>query len=182
MVTSRLGVAVSEPWRCLKRGLLACIDEEAAVCESRNAQKTRSRSVTPIFSLLYRCAPSVKATWPILFARAKSAAGRAQLSSVFRLCAPLSTEDDGERLAGVLLNFWDTLAMGALPHAVGPIHTTIHTRVFHIFHLCAPLSSEEDGGRLAGVLLNFWDTMAMGARPNIPWGGHSHPDLHRAHS
>ena len=61
-----------------------------------------------------RCAAGVHATWPVLFRLAKTASGRQVLSREFRLCQPLENEDGGESLAAMLLNVWDTLAMGAL--------------------------------------------------------------------
>lgn len=64
-----------------------------------------------------RCAAGVHATWPVLFRLAKTASGRQVLSREFRLCQPLENEDGGESLAAMLLNVWDTLAMGNFPYA-----------------------------------------------------------------
>jgi hypothetical protein len=58
------------------------------------------------------CAAGVQETWPHLFALAMTEEGRRALTSAFGLCAPLDT-GGGEALAALLLNAWDTLAMGA---------------------------------------------------------------------
>jgi lysosomal Pro-X carboxypeptidase len=64
------------------------------------------------------CVPGVRAAWKALFSTGASPAGRAQLSRTFRLCGSgLSGAADVTRLAGWLLNVWDTLAMGNFPYA-----------------------------------------------------------------
>lgn len=63
-----------------------------------------------------RCAGQVRDAWPHLFALAKSAGGRSAVASAFRLCTPLDTGGE-EALAALLLNAWDTLAMGNFPYA-----------------------------------------------------------------
>ena len=63
------------------------------------------------------CAAEVRATWPVIFDLGASAAGRSELSNLFRLCSVLKGADDVTKLAAWLLNLWDTLAMGNLPYA-----------------------------------------------------------------
>ena len=43
---------------------------------------------------------------------AKTAEGRAKLTTAFKLCKPLASEADGMRLALMHLNAFDTMAMG----------------------------------------------------------------------
>ena len=64
------------------------------------------------------CVDGVRATWPALFARGRTADGRAWLSKTFRLCGgSLQSSADVARLAAWVLNVWDTLAMGNFPYA-----------------------------------------------------------------
>ena len=64
------------------------------------------------------CSANVRAAWPALFKLGRTAAGRAQLQRVFRLCdsTPLRTTDDVKRLALFVLNAFDTMAMGNFPY------------------------------------------------------------------
>ncbi|RHZ38954.1 hypothetical protein DYB26_007527 [Aphanomyces astaci] len=61
------------------------------------------------------CIPNVRATWPLMFAKANSSRGLADLSALFQTCTPLHTRDDVEALALTLMMAWDTMAMGNFP-------------------------------------------------------------------
>ncbi len=62
------------------------------------------------------CADGVRASWPALFDMARTERGRAWLGANFALCSPLDEKRGAARLAGWLLNVWDTLAMGNFPY------------------------------------------------------------------
>ena len=102
-----------------------------------------TRDASPAAGAHPDCVPAVRATWAAIDAAAASAAGRAQLSSIFRLCTPLDDDDDDDeqqhsveadprgssglpppptegsaaaRLKALLLNVFDTLSMGNFPY------------------------------------------------------------------
>ncbi|RLN54658.1 hypothetical protein BBJ28_00008544 [Nothophytophthora sp. Chile5] len=75
-----------------------------------------TRDATPAAGSAKNCVPNVKKSWPQLFALAKTESGRAALSSLFRLCEPLSNEKQGEDLAMSVLFAFDNLAMGDFPY------------------------------------------------------------------
>ncbi|OQS01398.1 lysosomal Pro-X carboxypeptidase [Achlya hypogyna] len=74
-----------------------------------------TRDATPVAGAAPSCEANVRATWPLLFAAAQTAAGRAELSEIFRVCRPLATAGDADALAMGLLMAWDTMAMGNFP-------------------------------------------------------------------
>ena len=100
-----------------------------------------TRDASPAAGAHQDCVPAVRATWSAIDAAATSAAGRAQLASIFQLCGPLtdarhaatasgqrranappagtpSPQGSGAaRLKALLLNVFDTLAMGNFPYA-----------------------------------------------------------------
>jgi len=84
-----------------------------------------TRDASPAAGAHADCIPAVRATWEAIDSATGSAAGRAELSSVFRLCEPLregASPSDAEggagaRLKALLLNVFDTLAMGNFPYA-----------------------------------------------------------------
>lgn len=63
------------------------------------------------------CASNVRLAWDRLFALAATGAkGREELVSAFRLCAPLTSDEDVRHLADYHAFAWDTLAMGNFPY------------------------------------------------------------------
>ena len=106
-----------------------------------------TRDASPAAGAHQECVPVVRATWAAIDAAAATAAGRAQLASTFRLCGPLADDardaatvaapgqqrantsapptaegaaaegDGAARLKALLLNVFDTLAMGNFPYA-----------------------------------------------------------------
>ena len=93
-----------------------------------------TRDASPAAGAHPDCVPAVRATWAAIDAAAATAAGRAQLASTFRLCGPLpedardaaaaaapaseapSEGSGAARLKALLLNVFDTLAMGNFPY------------------------------------------------------------------
>ena len=104
-----------------------------------------TRDASPAAGAHPDCVPAARATWAAIDAAAASAAGRSQLSSIFRLCTPLDDEllardaahartgsrresgggllpppptegSAAARLKALLLNVFDTLAMGNFPY------------------------------------------------------------------
>jgi lysosomal Pro-X carboxypeptidase len=100
-----------------------------------------TRDASPAAGAHPDCVPAVRATWAAIDAAAATAAGRTQLASTFRLCNPLTDDarDDATaassgrqrannsappaiegsgaaRLKALLLNVFDTLAMGDYPY------------------------------------------------------------------
>ena len=93
------------------------IDAPGSLFDGRKYWEVVSRdaSVSPGGSAA-GCVEGVGATWPHLFAIGATPAGRAALSSTFRLCGTVRGPEDVTRLAAWLLNVWDTLAMGNFPY------------------------------------------------------------------
>lgn len=75
-----------------------------------------TRDATAAAGAAANCAPNVRKAWPALFELAKTDEGRANLSTIFQLCEPLKSEEEGEALATGLLVAFDTLAMGNFPY------------------------------------------------------------------
>ena len=61
------------------------------------------------------CIANVRATWPIMFNLAKSAAGLEKLRQLMRICPP-TLGLDVHSVAMIALNAWDTLSMGNFPY------------------------------------------------------------------
>jgi len=78
-----------------------------------------TRDATPAAGAVAGCDAAVRQSWPTIFEMGKTTAGRASLESIFRICpsTPLSDQDRVTALAFMLLNLWDTLAMGNFPFA-----------------------------------------------------------------
>ncbi|KAF0693981.1 hypothetical protein As57867_015053, partial [Aphanomyces stellatus] len=62
------------------------------------------------------CIANVRHTWSVLFAKANSTDGLAELSSLFQTCAPLQSPADVDSLALSFLLAWDAMAMGNYPY------------------------------------------------------------------
>ncbi|KAL4144232.1 hypothetical protein KRP22_003430 [Phytophthora ramorum] len=75
-----------------------------------------TRDASPAAGSAENCVPNAQKSWAQMFALAKSERGRATLSSLFRLCEPLTKEEQGEDLAMSVLFAFDTLAMGNFPY------------------------------------------------------------------
>jgi len=83
-----------------------------------------TRDASPAAGAHADCIPAVRATWEAIDSATGSAAGRAELSSVFRLCEPLregASPSDAEGGAGARLK--------ALPLSVSGTPTTRPRRV-----------------------------------------------------
>lgn len=89
----------------------------AATWDGSSYWRVVTRDATVAAGSVAGCEPGVRATWPALFETAASPEGREALSSTFQLCEPLPEAGGADRLAGYLLNVWDTLAMGNFPYA-----------------------------------------------------------------
>lgn len=76
-----------------------------------------TRDATPAAGAAAGCSDSVRRAWPALFGKGTTAAGRAELDATFRLCpgSKLGSSADVTNLAFMMLNAWDTLAMGNFP-------------------------------------------------------------------
>ncbi|EGZ16269.1 hypothetical protein PHYSODRAFT_560767 [Phytophthora sojae] len=75
-----------------------------------------TRDASPAAGSAANCVPNAKKSWAQIFELAKTEDGRATLSSLFRLCTPLASEEQGEDLAMSVLFAFDTLAMGDFPY------------------------------------------------------------------
>ncbi|TMW56748.1 hypothetical protein Poli38472_006758 [Pythium oligandrum] len=75
-----------------------------------------TRDASPETGSAENCVPNVKKSWDKIFSLAKTEEGRQKLSSIFRLCEPLSKEEEGEAVAMAVLYAFDTLAMGNFPY------------------------------------------------------------------
>ncbi|ETL86705.1 hypothetical protein L917_13905 [Phytophthora nicotianae] len=75
-----------------------------------------TRDASPAAGSAKNCVPNAQKSWPQIFELAKTESGRSTLSSVFRLCEPLTKEEQGEDLAMSVLFAFDTLAMGDFPY------------------------------------------------------------------
>ncbi|KAI9915573.1 hypothetical protein PsorP6_008529 [Peronosclerospora sorghi] len=75
-----------------------------------------TRDASPVAGSAKNCVSNVRKSWPQLFKLAKTESGRATLSSLFKLCEPLTREDQSEDLAMAVLFAFDTLAMGNFPY------------------------------------------------------------------
>jgi lysosomal Pro-X carboxypeptidase len=66
-----------------------------------------------------RCSLNVRRAFDVMMALGESAAGRAQLASIFRTCSrtPLESTADVERLYKLMVFTFDTLSMGNYPYA-----------------------------------------------------------------
>ncbi|KAL3661281.1 hypothetical protein V7S43_013487 [Phytophthora oleae] len=75
-----------------------------------------TRDASPAAGSAKNCVPNAQKSWAQIFELSKSEIGRATLSSLFRLCEPLTKEEQGEDLAMSVLFAFDTLAMGDFPY------------------------------------------------------------------
>ncbi|TDH66837.1 hypothetical protein CCR75_005973 [Bremia lactucae] len=75
-----------------------------------------TRDASPAAGAAKNCVLNAQQSWPQLFKLAETVSGRALLSSIFRLCEPLTSEEQGEDLAMSVLLAFDTLAMGNFPY------------------------------------------------------------------
>jgi lysosomal Pro-X carboxypeptidase len=73
-----------------------------------------TRDATPAAGATAACAPAVRASWGVL-ERWVQARGK-ELQEALGLCAPVKP-DELSRVRGMMLNVWDTLAMGNFPYA-----------------------------------------------------------------
>ena len=64
-----------------------------------------------------RCKTNLKAAWPRILARGKTAAGRTLISTAFKMCKPLQTADDAMDVVQWAEGPWGTMAMGNYPYA-----------------------------------------------------------------
>jgi lysosomal Pro-X carboxypeptidase len=62
------------------------------------------------------CANNIRKVWSQIFSLAKTEAGRATLTTAFKMCKPLTSEADAMNLALMHLNAFDTMAMGNFPY------------------------------------------------------------------
>ncbi|EGD74214.1 hypothetical protein PTSG_06225 [Salpingoeca rosetta] len=75
-----------------------------------------TRDATPAAGAAPACENNMRNAWKELFSRGKTESGRKSLSTLFRTCSPVTSEDDTWRLAMFLLLSIDTLAMGNYPY------------------------------------------------------------------
>ncbi|OWZ12668.1 Lysosomal Pro-X carboxypeptidase [Phytophthora megakarya] len=75
-----------------------------------------TRDASPAAGSAKNCVPNAQKSWAQIFELAKTESGRNTLSSLFRLCEPLTSEEQGEDLAMSVLFAFDTLAMGNFPY------------------------------------------------------------------
>ena len=78
--------------------------------------KIVSDCTTPLFGSAAGCSDNIRQAWPIFFKRGKTSQGRAELSSIFKLCEPLESEEEVFELAVFIMMAWDTMAMGNFPY------------------------------------------------------------------
>merc|ERR1712100_228875 len=71
-----------------------------------------TRAATPFGGAASACSDNMRQAWRDFFSLARSPAGRAQLTSIFRVCKQLEDNHDIEKLAMFLLDNWDSMTMG----------------------------------------------------------------------
>eukprot|EP00039_Didymoeca_costata_P029055 m.23103 g.23103 ORF g.23103 m.23103 type:complete len:514 (+) comp7466_c0_seq3:18-1559(+) len=78
-----------------------------------------TRDATPAAGAKEGCDSAVRSAWPMIFSKGATAAGMSELQETFHICpsTPIKTTNDVHNLAFMLLNVWDTLAMGNFPFA-----------------------------------------------------------------
>lgn len=74
-----------------------------------------TRDATPAAGAAAGCDSAVRKTWPLIASLGTTAAGRKTLTNAFRLCEPIKTSGDAERLAMMAVNAWDVMSMGNFP-------------------------------------------------------------------
>lgn len=75
-----------------------------------------TRDASPITGAAANCVPNARKAWSRIFALAETEQGRANLTSLFNLCKPLASVDEGEQLAMSVLFSFDNMAMGNFPY------------------------------------------------------------------
>ncbi|CAH0475374.1 unnamed protein product [Peronospora belbahrii] len=75
-----------------------------------------TRDASPDAGSAKNCVANARKSWPQLFELAKTENGRTTLTSLFRLCQPLSRTEEGNDLAMSVLFAFDVLAMGNYPY------------------------------------------------------------------
>jgi lysosomal Pro-X carboxypeptidase len=85
-----------------------------AAWDSNSYWQVVSRDATPAAGAALGCDSAVRNAWTILFKLGQTVAGRATLTSAFKLCKPVQTPADVTNLAWMMLFAWDTMAMGVL--------------------------------------------------------------------
>lgn len=75
-----------------------------------------TRDASPATGSAPNCVPNAKKAWPKIFELGKTEPGRAKLTQLFRLCAPLTSESEAESVAMLALFGFDNLAMGNFPY------------------------------------------------------------------
>ncbi|CAI5739483.1 unnamed protein product [Peronospora destructor] len=76
-----------------------------------------TRDASPDAGSAKNCVANAKKSWPQIFELARTKSGRATMSSLFRLCEPLTREEEGNDLAMSVLFAFDTMAMGNYPYS-----------------------------------------------------------------
>lgn len=84
--------------------------------QSQKYWQVVTRDASPAAGAAANCVPNAQKSWAQMFKLAKTETGRAALSSLFKLCDPLTQEEQGEDLAMSVLFAFDTLAMGNFPY------------------------------------------------------------------
>lgn len=85
--------------------------------DSNSYWQVVTRDATPDAGATKGCDSNVRAAFSALWNLGASESGRAQLQSSFKVCktTPVTTANDVQRLAFMMLNAWDTMAMGVRP-------------------------------------------------------------------
>lgn len=74
-----------------------------------------TNDATPNAGARAGCDTKVRSAWNAIRVLGQSEDGRALLKKTFRLCSELKSESDVERLVWMMVNAWDTMAMGNFP-------------------------------------------------------------------
>ena len=77
-------------------------------------QVTRDASMR--FDASLSCSDAIRSSWQRVFFLSRSQSGRATLSSEFKLCKPLKTEEEALQLANWASSAFDFMAMGSYPY------------------------------------------------------------------
>ncbi len=123
-----------------------------------------TRDASPAAGAAPACVDNLRAAWRELFARARSDAGRSELSGIFRLCgdSALSSEDDALSLAYWLQSAFDYLSMGNFPYESD--YLTNGDGLLPRYPMqaaCAPLADAALPGDPAALLSGLRDAAAV---------------------